>query len=41
MPGKLVVGVVFMTQLMAAIMGGGMLIPYFHEQGVHWAVAGG
>ena len=38
LPGMLVVFVTFMTQFMTVIMGGGMLFPYYHEQGVHWAV---
>lgn len=37
-PGRLIAGVVFMIQFMTAIMGGGILIPYYQEQGVHWAV---
>lgn len=39
-PGKLVVGCVFMIQFMALIMGLGMLGPYFHERGVHYLIIG-
>lgn len=38
LPGRLLVGVAFMTQFMAFILGLGILVPYLHQNGVNTVI---